>query len=491
MPSLSDASYNGQMESVPLSPIIAPLTLFLVGATGDLAKKKIWQALYHLYLHQLLPDEWQVVGIARRAFSRDEFVAFLEEVVHPTNARRWTQFIQHVIYHQGDVADKKAFSSLATRADLFDQANRVWFLATVPSLYLHIIKHLRDCRLTEQASGWSKLLLEKPFGTDLKTAQALNKELAATFTEEQIYRIDHFLAKETVQNILVFRFANGMFEQLWNAEHIARIEIIASEQMGIAGREAFYDATGTIRDVVQNHVLQMIATTLMEEPLSLKAESVRQKRYELLEKLTIATPNNPADSVRLGQYTRGVVNGQEVQGYLEEAGIPSSSTTETAVAMRLAVHNQRWSGVPIYLVAGKRLAEKVTEISIFFKEKRNRMFSQYKLDQTPNILTFRIQPNESVSMRLSVKKPGIELAMHEVPLQFSYRGEFQTELVEAYVKLLHDAIQSDSTLFAHAKDIEETWRVLDGVLNVKSKLKVWQYPAGTVGPAEFEALKYV
>lgn len=474
------------MDTAPLTSI--PLTIFLVGATGDLAKKKLWKAFYHLYLQQLLPEKWQVIGIARSTYTLDEFRDFVEHIIKPTSQSRWTQFVQHIEYHSGDISERSSFESLADLPNLFPSANRLWFLATLPSLYLPVIKHLRSCRLTHQEHGWSKLLLEKPFGTDLKTASALNNEILQTFSEEQIYRIDHFLAKETVQNILVFRFANGIFEELWSAEHVDHIEIVATEQIGIGGRADFYDATGTLRDVVQNHVLQMLATTLMEEPASLHSETVRQKRYELLEKLSIATPEKPANSVVLGQYTAGVVAGEPVVGYLQESGVPPSSQTETAVALKLQVHNKRWSGVPIYIFAGKRLHSAVTEISIHFKERSNRMFAKHQLNQVPTVLTFRIQPNESVSLRLSVKQPGIELAMQEVPLQFSYRNEFQVELIEAYVKLLHDAIQSDSTLFAHAKDIEETWRVIDPLLKVKSKLKVFPYPAGTGGPAEFGLL---
>jgi glucose-6-phosphate 1-dehydrogenase len=331
-----------------------------------------------------------------------------------------------------------------------------------------------------------KITLEKPFGTDLITAQKLNQQISLNFSPSEVYRIDHFLAKETVQNILVFRFANGMFENLWNNQFVDHVQIRTIENRGVDGRSEFYDSTGTIRDVVQNHALQMLAITLMEEPFSLSADSIRTKRLDILNKIALADTQNPFNSVVFGQYTDGVVDGLPVKSYLKEQGIPKSSRTETAAALKLFVHNQRWSGVPIYIKAGKRLDRTATEISIHFKEKSNRMFSQLKLIQSPNIITFRIDPKESVTLRLSVKRPGLDLAFHDVPLQFSYRKGFQTELIEAYVKLIYDAIQNDPTLFADAQDIEAAWRVIDPILNPQDKKRIMHhYAAGTRGPQAF------
>lgn len=474
-----------------LRPLHEPLTLFLVGATGDLAKKKIWIALHRLFEQGLLPQTFSVVAVARAQHTQSQFEQFLKEVIQPTDQAVWKNFISSVTYLSGDVSKLETFTAL----EKFHHSrktcgNHLWYLATLPSLYLSVIKHIKTTGLQASECGWTKLLLEKPFGTDLSSSHTLNKELLHVFDEEQIYRIDHFLAKETVQNVLVFRFGNGLFEHLWNRTFIDHVQITASEKFGIGLRGAFYDSIGAVRDVVQNHVLQMLATTLMEEPVSLEPAHIRQRRMEFISQLEPLLPEQIAARVLFGQYSAGEVDGATTRGYLQELGIPDISRTETAVAGKILVNNDRWQGVPIYFRAGKRLEESVTEITIKFKEPLNKMFSQIQTPQSGNILTLRIQPNEGVIVRLNVKKPGLALEMEEASMQFSYRTQFQMGLVEAYEKLLYDAIQGDTTLFPHAKDIDASWRFVQPILDhlAQEDVQPQLYKGGSWGPESFDEL---
>ena len=368
--------------------------------------------------------------------------------------------------------------------------NHLWYLATLPSLYTKIVHNIEAAGLHQTTCGWTKIMLEKPFGVDVQSAQELNRLLTAVFQEDQIYRIDHFLAKETVQNLLVFRFANGLFENLWNKNYIDHIQITAGETLGIEGREVFYDQTGTIRDVVQNHIIQMLATTLMEEPQSLSADDIRIRREELITTLQPFSPETIAQNVKFGQYSEGSIDGAPVVGYLSEKNIPEHSQNETAVALRTYVRNERWAGVPIYILAGKRLERSVTEISIRFKEPMNQMFAESELKQSGNTLTLRIQPNEGVVIRLNVKQPGLHLQLQEVPMQFCYKSEFEMDLVEAYVKLIYDAVQGDPTLFPRASSIEASWNFVQPLLEYKARpqFTVEHYASGTWGPASFQEL---
>lgn len=475
-----------------LRPIDDSLTIFLIGATGDLAKKKIWAAVYRLYEQSLLPNQFKIIGVARSNYSSSEFEQLLFEVIKPTTeGNRWKSFLKSVSYISGDVSQVETFQKLKNEHEEWSSCgNHLWYVATLPSLYLSVIKHIKATSFQSTNCGWTKLLLEKPFGVDLHTSQKLNAELLQVFNEEQIYRIDHFLAKETVQNLLIFRFGNGLFEHLWNRTFVEHIQITASEKFGIGSRGAFYDSVGTVRDVLQNHVLQMLAMTMMEEPQSLEPAHIRQKRMEFLSQLETLPANHINSTIYFGQYSAGEVDGIPTVGYLKELGIPDISKTETAVAGKIHVHSSRWKGVPIYFRAGKRLAESVTEISIKFKEPVNKMFSQMQAPQTGNILTLRIQPNEGVILRLNVKKPGLSLSMEEVSMQFCYKSLFQMGLVEAYEKLLYDAIQGDTTLFPQAEDIEASWQFVQPILNHLSlpETRPQLYPGGSWGPESFSEL---
>lgn len=466
------------------------LTVFLIGVTGDLAKKKIIRALYRLFAEERLPENFHFVGVARRSFSKSEYQEFLKDVIQPEDDARWKQFCAASSYVSGDVTDAETFAKLRELHGSFERCgNHLWYLATLPELYTAAIENLIAAGFNESSCGWTKLLIEKPFGTDLETAHQLNKVLRSGFKEEEIYRIDHFLAKETVQNLLAFRFANGVFENMWNRQFVDHIQVTAAETLGVTGRGVFYDHTGTIRDVFQNHILQMIAMTLMEEPKELTAAAIDTRRQELLSKLRPFSPHSMHTRAAFGQYSEGEIGAESVMGYQAEEGVRDASQTETAFAAKLFVDCDRWQDVPVYVRAGKRLAQSVTEISIQFKEPLNKIFGAGKQDMG-NVLTIRIAPNEGIVFRLNVKKPGLFMELEQVPMQFCYQNAFTDDLIEAYVKLLFDAVKGDATLFPHAKGIEHSWELVMPLLDwtAKEDFLPDAYRAGSWGPESFDEL---
>ncbi|NCN24029.1 MAG: glucose-6-phosphate dehydrogenase [Candidatus Pacebacteria bacterium CG10_big_fil_rev_8_21_14_0_10_42_12] len=474
-----------------MHPISQPLTVFLIGVTGDLSKKKILRAFFELYKKHILDTNFTLIGIARKAFSQEDFREFVRVTLDINeNSPDWKTFSQSLFYISGDVSDRQRFKEIKKfHSSRKTCGNHLWYVATLPSLYTEVVKNIRLEKLQDSSCGWTKLLLEKPFGIDLESSRKLNTELLQAFREDQIYRIDHFLAKETVQNLLAFRFANGLFETMWNAKHIDNIQITATETMGIGERAAFYDQTGATRDYFQNHVLQMLATTLMEEPEHLSAEAVRSKRRQLLSNLRITEKNGHLQAF-FGQYESGTVNDSPVAGYKQETNISGQSVTETAVAIECEVDSERWRGVPIYLRHGKRMRQAVSEITIVFKEPKNQMFSELGGTQPPNVLTLRIQPNEGIIFRFNVKKPGLKLDLQTVPMQFCYNSNQGSGLVEAYEKLLYDAISSDPMFFPEAAGIEESWKFVEPLLQLLKKPTFMpeKYVAGSWGPASFDKL---
>jgi len=475
------------MKKIPES-----LTIFLIGVTGDLAKKKILKAIYRLHTQGLLTAPFNLIGNARKPLSQAEFVEFVKNSIQPKDEAQWQTFARSLSYVSGDATNPATFAELDTFHQHLKQnspcGNHIWYVATLPQLYLDIIKNLKQYQMHRTECGWTKILIEKPFGTDLKSAQALNQELTEVFSEDQIYRIDHFLGKETVQNLVAFRFANGLFEELWNREYIDHVQVTFAETLGITGREQFYDSTGATRDVLQNHLLQMIAVTLMEEPASLSAADLRRSRSKLLKEISLSKPNGLRHSVVFGQYTPGTSKNQAVPGYTQENGIPPDSPTETATALKLEINNPRWQGVPVYVRTGKRLATDVLEISIQFKDPKNAMFKEIKYGPDPNILSFRFQPNEGIILRLFVKKPGHGTELDMVPMEFRYHNQYQMDFIEAYERLILDASLGDSTLFPSADSIEATWRLIDEILEYKQTVSPEKYSAGSWGPSSFDHL---
>ncbi len=475
------------MQKIP-----EPLTIFLIGVTGDLAKKKILKAVYKLFEKGLLSAPFNLIGNARKPMLNDEFKQFVKEIVKPESDASWNRFSGSLSYVAGDSTKPETFEVIAQFHQQLAQdkhcGNHIWYIATLPQLYLSIVQNIKRHQMHTTECGWTKILIEKPFGTNLISAQALNEELTEVFTEDQIYRIDHFLGKETVQNLVAFRFANGLFEDLWNKNTIDHIQVTLSETLGVTGREEFYDATGATRDTFQNHLLQMIAVTLMEEPTTLSADDIRHSRSQLLRQITFMEDANVHQHVVFGQYETGVLAGQIVPGYTEEKNIAADSQTETALALKLAVNNDRWRGVPIYIRTGKRLAAEVLEISIQFKDPKNKMFNTVRFGPDPNILTFRFQPNEAIILRLFVKKPGHGIELDMVPMEFNYHNQYRMNLIEAYERLIHDASLGDSTLFPDAESIETSWKIVDQILSYKPDAKLAIYQAGSWGPDAFDTL---
>lgn len=455
------------------------LTIYLFGGTGDLSRKKLIPALFYLYSKKLLPP-FQVLAIARKKYTRAQYWQLLTERVDPANLAQWQSFLDHIQYVSGDSSTDSLYQQLVS----FNQSNtitgdRIFYLATLPHLYATIAHQLHCHRLTTNEHGWSRLLVEKPFGVDLTSSRTLNKELLFAFPEKDIFRIDHFLAKETVQNIVAFRFANGVFEHLWNSDHVDHIQVTSAEPFGVEGRELFYNEVGVVRDVVQNHVLSLLAIALMEEPASFEPKVIQRERLRLLSQIEVLEEDTISKRVMFGQYQS------------TELAEKLQPNVPTAVAMRLSVVNMRWKGVPIYVRAGKKMPCRVTELSVVFKEPPNHMFGLDAKRQLPNILTFRIQPNEGIILSVNVKKPGFEYNIERVPMSFCYASSFtDAQLPEAYSKVIFDAIKGDTTLFLDEQGVDASWAAVQPLLDWQEgeNQRPIKYPMGTWGPAPFDSL---
>lgn len=453
------------------------MTLYLFGGTGDLSRKKLIPAIFYLSTKKLLPP-FRVVAIARQLCAREHYWQMLTDSVHPENFEQWQQFLHNVEYIAGDSTTDKLYQALAADAKN-NQGDKLFYLATLPQLYATIAHQLHNHHLTQNANGWSRLLVEKPFGVDLESSRLLNRELLTTFPESNIFRIDHFLAKETVQNILAFRFANGVFERIWNRDHIDHIQITSAEPFGVEGREKFYNEVGVVRDVVQNHVLSLLAIALMEEPASFDSKVIQQERLRLLSQIEVEDEKTIQKNVFFGQYQTDSTRSQL------QPSVP------TAVALRLAIADTRWRGVPIYIRAGKKFPCRVSELSVVFKEPPNNMFAVGDAKQPPNILTFRIQPNEGIILSVNVKRPGFEYGIDSAPMSFCYSSSFtDAQLPEAYSKVLYDAIKGDTTLFLDEKGVDASWAVVQPLLDWQSAQEQLpaRYQAGSWGPATFNQL---
>jgi len=474
--------------------------LVIFGASGDLTHRKLIPALFSLAQDNLLPTKFLVLGAARSKLSDDSFREALYPVVKESSRREvtqaaWDAFARNIFYQPLDATCLEDFVLLKARLEALcrcegEVVNYLYYLAASSTLFGVIATNLKKAGLVEKPgeARSTRLIIEKPFGRDLASALELNRVLRDSFSEEQLYRIDHYLGKETVQNILVFRFANGIFEPLWNHRYIDQIQIAVCESIGVERRASYFDRTGILRDIVQNHLMQIVSLLCIEPPISLNdAHSIRDEKVKVLRSIKrFSQAEVFANTVR-GQYTRGYIDGKEVNGYLEEDGVASGSVTETYVAMKLEIDNWRWSGVPIYVRAGKRLPKRITEITIFFKKAPAGLFygqSARELDQ--NILTIQVQPNEGISLRISSKPPGPLLRVKPVVMDFAYGEFFGGSSPEAYERLLLDAMRGDSTLFIRDDEIEEAWDLLSPILSAWSSdtpPPLEEYEAGTWGPA--------
>jgi glucose-6-phosphate 1-dehydrogenase len=481
-----------------------PTAFVIFGATGDLAWRKLVPAVYSLTADDLLPCGLPIVCIGRRADNLTGLADWLREGValharkKPVDDHLWKQMASRIQYVQGDLEDPATYQTLREVFDWADRncggpIGRLLYMATPPQTFPDLFRRLSmHGVVTPNATGdhWSRVVVEKPFGRDLASAQDLNRLVTGLFAEEQIYRMDHYLGKETVQNLAVLRFANSIFEPLWNERHIDHVQITMAESVGIEGRAGFFDAAGTLRDVVQNHVLEMLALVAMEPPVAMDPDALRDEKLKVLRSLRPLVGEEIDRSVVRGQYGPGQVDGAEAPGYRQEPRVPEDSQTETFVALRVYIDNWRWGGVPFYLRAGKRLRRRETEIVIAFKQAPHLVFGGRRQDVGRNRLTIRIQPHEGIHLCFAAKRPGPGLEIDPVPMEFFYERAFAHEPPEAYERLILDAITGDRTLFARGDGVEASWRLVTPILRrwEASPRGPAEYPAGSWGPSEADRL---
>jgi len=481
-----------------------PCTLVIFGAGGDLASRKLVPALYNLLLDRLLPAEFALVGAGRRPMKDGEFAAAMRQAVEehsrrPLDDEMWNEMAPRLRYVQAEYDRPQDFRGLAGQLEEVDRTfhtagNRLFYLATPPSAFEGIVTGLAEAGLNVPGTGgkWARMLVEKPFGHDLASARALNAAIHRAFDERHIFRIDHYLGKETVQNLLVFRFANGIFEPLWNQKYVDHVQITVAEAIGVEGRGSYYEEAGLLRDIVQNHICQLLCLIGMEPPVSLDADAVRDEKVKVLRALRPLRPEEVDASTVRGQYGPGSAGGNAVPGYLEEKGVAPDSRTETYVAHRLYVDNWRWASVPFYLRAGKRLPKRVTEVALQFRDVPHRLFRAGPDDRiVPNTLVLRIQPQEGISLKFDAKVPGSRPQIEPVSMEFHYGTAWGMDPPEAYERLLLDAMLGDPTLFIRADEVEASWAYMDRILegwagNPGEGPRI--YAAGSWGPADADAL---
>ncbi len=492
-------------DDVRLQRTPAPAVIVIFGATGDLTSRKLLPGLYSLAVQQLLPPETAIIGAARTELTDDAFRAMMREGVEkhsriPVDDEIWDGFARRLLYVSVPFTEEPGYRRLAEviaakDRDRGTRGNRLFYLATAPEFFPVIAESLGRVGLAdedEQAGRFARLVVEKPFGRDLASARELNARLGLVFRERQVYRIDHYLGKETVQNLLVLRFGNAIFEPIWNRRYVDHVQITVAEDLGVGTRGGYYDESGALRDIVQNHMLQVLSIIAMEPPARFDGTSIRDEKVKVLR--AIPPFDDPAvvrrDTVR-GQYGAGWIGGERVPGYREETGVDPQSNTETFVAMRVMVDNWRWSGTPFYLRTGKRLPRRATEVAIQFKPAPHLPFATTAVESVqPNLLVLRIQPDEGASLRFLAKVPGPQLDMRSVSMDFAYGSSFLRGSPEAYERLLLDALLGDSTLFARWDEVERAWEVIEGVI------REWEahhgdfpnYEAGTWGPAAADEL---
>jgi glucose-6-phosphate 1-dehydrogenase len=492
---------NPLTEGLERSPV-HPTTLVIFGATGDLAQRKLLPAIYNLAHEGALPEQFNLIGVARRDIPHDDFRQFARESIQKYSRRHpddkvLSALLGRMRYVGGSFDDPAAYDEVARLAGEMDEEagipfNRVFYLATAPGFFETIAEALGAHGLDQRESAEVRLVVEKPFGHDLASARELNRALLGVFDERQIYRIDHYLGKETVQNMLVLRFGNGIFEPLWNRSYIDNVQITAAEDIGIGTRAEYYDHSGALRDIVQNHLLQLLTILSMEPPVSFSADEVRNEKVKILHAIRPPAVEEVSQRVVRAQYGSGMAEGTEVPAYLDEKGVAPRSQTETYVALRLGVDNWRWAGVPIFLRAGKRLSRKVTEIAVTLKPVPHLAFQQSgSLGVQPNQLILSVQPNEGVSLSLVAKIPGAKMRVRPVNMEFLYGTSFMSQSPEAYERLILDTMRGDATLFARDDEVEAAWSIVDPILEAwhqDSDGQLPQYAAGSPGPAEAEVL---
>jgi glucose-6-phosphate 1-dehydrogenase len=479
--------------------------LIIFGASGDLTRRKLVPALWSMFQGRVLPEPFAVVGVGRTPMDNDQFRTLMRQAisdfarVQPPSPRVWDRFAQALFYYGGDPGDASIYPGLdqfvrGVERERGTGGNRLFYASTPPSLYPDLVRHLGDAgmnRAPEGTQGWVRIVIEKPFGRDLASSRALNQVVASAWSEDQVYRIDHYLGKETVQNVLVFRWANGIFEPLWNRSHVDHVQITVGESIGIEARGAYYEEAGALRDMIQNHILQLLCLVAMEPPVTFDADPVRDEKSKVMRAIR-PIPESDVDRFAVrGQYGPGFVNGRRVLGYREERGVLPDSITETYAALELTVDNWRWAGVPFYLRTGKRLPRRASEIAVQFKRTPHLVFRRNpEILAEPNMLVLRIQPDEGMSLSFGAKQPGPELRIKPVEMDFDYGQAFGGEPPEAYERLILDAMKGDATLYARGDWVDLAWELLSPVLDrwATGDAKLGAYEAGSWGPPEADTL---
>jgi glucose-6-phosphate 1-dehydrogenase len=491
---------NPMRAGMRLERTAEPCAVVIFGASGDLAKRKLIPALYRLVQERLLPAEFAIIGLGRTPMSDDEFRDKMKASVQEFSEAKsvdeevWHSFAQGIRYLPSNINNPEDYRKLGELLGEVDsergtQGNRLFYLSTAPEFYAEAVAQLADAGLTRQDKGWARVIIEKPFGTSLDSARELNQQILKHLDESQIYRIDHYLGKETVQNLLVFRFANGIYEPLWNRQYIDHVQITNAETVGVEGRGGYYEKSGVVRDMIQNHVFQVLSNVAMEPPSSLSSEDVRDEKIKVMHAARAFAPERVAAECVRGQYGPGSIGGKPVPGYREEQGVAPDSATETYAMVTMWFDNWRWSGVPFYIRSGKRLAKRVTEIAIQFKSAPLQLFGSSAMEHvSPNQLVIRIQPDEGITMRVAAKVPGQVTRIRDVNMDFRYGASFGVQLAEAYERLILDCILGDSTLYARKDMTERGWELVMPILDQwgerKSEANFPNYEAGSWGPEE-------
>lgn len=490
---------SGRKAGEPANPCV----MVILGAAGDLTKRKLIPALYNLAKENLLAREFAVVGVARREISEQQFRDKIgsdmrEYATNGFDPKLWEQIASRLHYVCGNFDDERIYQQLQQRLAQVDleqhtKGNYFYYLATAPEYFSPVVRKLHSAGLTQEQNGqWRRVIIEKPFGSDLESARDLNRDLGRSLKEQQIYRIDHYLGKETVQNILVFRFSNGIFEPIWNRRYIDHMQITVAENIGVEQRGGYYETAGALRDMVPNHIFQLISLVAMEPPISFEADAVRDEQAKILRAIPPMTPEEVLKRSVRGQYGEGAVNGKRVASYREEARVAPNSQTETFVALKLLVDNWRWSDVPFYLRTGKHLPRRVTEIAIQFKKAPFMLFRKTPIDRLmTNRLVLRLQPDEGITLRFGAKIPGPLMRLGPVDMDFKYAETFGSTPSTGYERLLYDCMTGDATLFQRADMVEAGWSAVAPILDVWKALPSRSFPnyaAGTWGPHEADAL---
>jgi glucose-6-phosphate 1-dehydrogenase len=496
------AATNPLRAGLPDERITNPCTAVFFGASGDLFKRMLLPAVYAMRLGGTLPSDFALIGFARTPYDDDGFRQYCKEQLdefmpegQKPQSPIWDDFAKRIGYVTADFNDKRHFVVLKDRLaqndkDFGTAGNHLFYLATPPPVFPEIIKHLKEAGLDKNSVGWTRVVVEKPFGTDLASARALQKAIEAVFPENEIYRIDHYLGKEPVQDILALRFANTIFEPIWNRNYVANVQITSAESLGVEQRGGYYENAGALRDMIQNHVINLLALVAMEPPISAHADDIRNEKYKVLSAIRPPAHKDVWSVSARGQYGPGAIDGEPVKGYRQEEDVSPDSNTETFAAVKLFVENWRWAGVPFYLRSGKRLPRKVAEIAVTFRPIPHRFYGESTDQIEPNVLVVKIEPDEGISMRFEAKVPGPKEHIRSVYMDFSYGTGFGVQSPPAYERLIGDAIQGDQTLFTRWDAVERAWEIVTPILDVWHNTKDFSFPnyaAGSQGPqSEYE-----